>query len=79
MLGKLSKSVQPTVRSALHEIYLVETHNIILHQFREKFMKAMENLEKDWYELPAFYDFPTVHCTHSRTTNQIESTFATNH
>lgn len=84
VLDKLPKSVQPKVKSALHEIYLAETRDSAhkafdstLRRFRDKYPKAMENLEKDRDELLAFYDFPATHWVHLRTTNPIESTFAT--
>ena len=84
VLDKLPKSVQPKVKSALHEIYLAETRDSAhkafdstLRRFRDKYPKAMENLEKDRDELLAFYDFPATHWIHLRTTNPIESTFAT--
>ena len=84
VLDKLPQSVQPKVKSALHEIYLAETRdsahkafNSTLSRFRDKYPKAMENLEKDRDELLAFYDFPAIHWIHLRTTNPIESTFAT--
>lgn len=84
VLDKLPKSVQPKVKSALHEIYLAETRdNAIkafdstLRRFRDKYPKAMTNLEKDRAELLAFYNFPAAHWIHLRTTNPIESTFAT--
>ena len=84
VLDKLPKSVQPKVKSALHAIYLAETRDnahkafdSTLSRFRDKYPKAMENLEKDRDELLAFYDFPAIHWIHLRTTNPIESTFAT--
>lgn len=84
VLDKLPKSVQPKVKSALHEIYLAETRDSAhkafdstLRRFRDKYPKAMDNLEKDRNELLAFYDFPAIHWIHLRTTNPIESTFAT--
>ena len=84
VLDKLPKSVQPKLKSALHEIYLVKTRDSAhkafdstLRRFRDKYPKAMENLEKDRDELLAFYDFPAIHWIHLRTTNLIESTFAT--
>jgi transposase-like protein len=84
VLDKLPKSVQPKVKSALHEIYLAETRDSAhkafdstLRRFRDKYPKAMENLERDRDELLAFYDFPAIHWIHLRTTNPIESTFAT--
>jgi transposase-like protein len=84
VLDKLPKSVQPKVKSALHEIYLAETRDgahkafdSTLRRFRDKYPKAMDNLKKDRNELLAFYDFPAIHWIHLRTTNPIESTFAT--
>jgi putative transposase len=84
VLDKLPKSVQPKVKSALHEIYLAETRQAAhkafdsaLRRFEDKYPKAMGCLEKDREELLAFYDFPAVHWIHLRTTNPIESTFAT--
>jgi len=46
-------------------------------RFEAKYPKAIECLQKDRDELLAFYDFPADHWTHLRTTNPIESTFAT--
>lgn len=84
VLDKLPKSMQPKVKSALHDIYLAETREAAhkafdsaLKRFGAKYPKAMECLEKDREELLAFYDFPAVHWIHLRTTNPIESTFAT--
>lgn len=84
VMDKLPKSIQPKVKSALHDIYLAETREAAhkafdsaLKRFGTKYPKAMECLEKDREELLAFYDFPAVHWIHLRTTNPIESTFAT--
>lgn len=84
VLDKLPKAMQPKVKSALHEIYLAETREAAhkafdsaLRRFKDKYPKAMDCLEKDRKELLAFYDFPAVHWIHLRTTNPIESTFAT--
>lgn len=84
VLDKLPKSMQPKVKSALHEIYLADTREAAhkafdeaLKRFQDKYPKAMGCLEKDRDELLAFYDFPAVHWIHLRTTNPIESTFAT--
>lgn len=49
----------------------------MLECFEPKYPKAMECLRKDRTELLAFYDFPAEHWVHIRTTNPIESTFAT--
>ena len=48
-----------------------------IKRFGAKYPKAMECLDKDREELLAFYDFPADHWVHIRTTNTIESTFAT--
>jgi transposase-like protein len=48
-----------------------------LSTYRDKYPKATECLEKDRQELLVFYDFPATHWQHIRTSNPIESTFAT--
>lgn len=84
VLGKLPKSMQSKVKSALHDIYLAETREVAykafdntLERFEAKYPKAMNCLKKDKEELLAFYDFPAEHWQHIRTTNPIESAFAT--
>ena len=84
ILSALPKSVQPKVKAALHEIWMAETRDDAhkafdraLVRFESKYPGAMERLRKDREELLAFYDFPAEHWTHIRTTNPIESTFAT--
>ena len=84
VLNKLPKAVQPKVKTALHDIYLAETREAAhkafdsaLERFGAKYPKAMECLAKDREDLLAFYDFPAEHWVHLRTTNPIESTFAT--
>lgn len=84
ILNKLPKSVQPKVKAALHEIWMASTRkdaykafDNTLALFTPKYPKAMECLNKDREELLAFYDFPAEHWTHIRTTNPIESAFAT--
>lgn len=84
VLAKLPKSMQPKVKQALQEIYLAETRETAhqafdqtLERFSAKYPKAMQCLEKDRKALLAFYDFPAEHWVHLRTTNPIESTFAT--
>jgi transposase-like protein len=84
VLDKLPKSMQPKVKAALHEIYLAETREAAhkafdrtLARFQDKYPKAMECLARDREELLAFYDYPAAHWIHLRTTNPIESTFAT--
>jgi transposase-like protein len=84
VLEKLPKSVQPKVKAALHEIWMAETRedahtafDSALKRFEPKYSRAMDCLAKDRDALLAFYDFPAEHWVHIRTTNPIESTFAT--
>lgn len=84
VLNKLPKAVQPKVKKALHEIWMAPTKkdaykafDIALSTFSAKYPKAMECLEKDKDEMLAFYEFPAAHWQHIRTSNPIESTFAT--
>ncbi|MDN3558274.1 IS256 family transposase, partial [Halomonas maura] len=84
VLNKLPKSVQPKVKADLHEIWMAETREAAhrafdrtLKRFGAKYPQAMDCLAKDRDELLAFYDFPAEHWVHIRTTNPIESTFAT--
>jgi putative transposase len=84
ILNKLPKSVQPKVKAALHEIWMASTRedankafDNTIELFSAKYPKAMECLSKDREELLAFYDFPAEHWIHIRTTNPIESAFAT--
>ena len=84
VLNKLPKSMQGKAKAMLHDIYLAETReaaeralDAFIALYRQKFGKAVQCLEKDRDELLAFYDFPAEHWGHLRTTNPIESTFAT--
>lgn len=84
VLNKLPKTQQPQAKSALHEIYLAATKNEankafdrFIKTYEAKYPKACECLVKDRGALLAFYDFPAEHWVHLRTTNPIESTFAT--
>ena len=83
VLNKMPKSIQPKAKAALHEIWQAETKadaikafDHFLDTFGAKYEKACECLRKDREELLAFYDFPAEHWGHLRTTNPIESTFA---
>ena len=51
--------------------------DLFLRTYEAKYPKATECLAKDREELLSFYDFPAQHWVHLRTTNPIESTFAT--
>jgi transposase-like protein len=84
VLAKLPKSQQPKAKRALQEIWMAETKNDALVAFDAfvetwgvKYDKAVECLIKDRDGLLAFYDFPAEHWKHLRTTNVIESSFAT--
>ena len=84
VLDKLPKRVQPSAKKLLHEMYLAETRKDALcafeefvERYRAKYPKAVACLRKDQEELFTFYDFPAEHWVHLRTTNPIESTFAT--
>lgn len=84
ILNVLPKAVQPKVKEALHNIWMAETRDeahkafdATLHRFEPKYPGAMSKLRKDRDELLAFYDFPSAHWIHIRTTNPIESTFST--
>ena len=84
VLNKVPKSVQPKVKEALQDIWMAETResaykafDLCVKRFQDKYPKAMECLEKDKERLLAFYDYPAQHWQHIRTTNPIESVFAT--
>lgn len=84
VLTKVPKSVQTKLKKALQEIWMApsreearQAYDSLLSRFGAKYPKAIECLEKDREELLAFYDFPAEHWVHLRTTNPIESTFAT--
>jgi transposase-like protein len=84
VLNKLPKSLQGKAKRALQNIWMAETKHAAeaaLDMFVEiygvKYDKAVECLTKDRDVLLTFYDFPAEHWKHLRTTNPIESTFAT--
>ena len=84
VLNSLPKSVQPKAKSMLQEIWMAETQktaekafDLWLKTFQDKYPKAAECLSKDRKSLLVFYAFPASHWQHIRTTNPIESTFAT--
>ena len=84
VLNKLPKSQQPKAKRALQEIWMAETKRDALAAFDAfvetwgvKYEKAVECLIKDREALLVFYDFPAEHWKHLRTTNVIESAFAT--
>ena len=84
ILNKLPKSLQSKAKRALQEIWMAETKKDALIAFdafvetwSPKYGKAVGCLTKDRDVLLAFYDFPAEHWKHLRTSNPIESSFAT--
>jgi len=84
VLNKLPKSEQPRAKAALQQIWMAGTKadaekafDLFIEKYEAKFPNAVACLSKDKDELLAFYDFPAEHWRHLRTTNPIESTFAT--
>jgi transposase-like protein len=84
VLNKLPKHKQPAAKSDLQEIWMAETRDdalkadeLFVAKYEAKYPKAVACLQKDLDEMLAFYDFPAQHWTHLRTTNPIESMFAT--
>jgi len=84
ILDKLPKKLQAKAKGMIHEMYLAETkadaleaHQRFQEVFADKYPRAVACLDDSFDELFAFYDFPAAHWRHIRTTNPIESTFAT--
>jgi len=84
ILNCLPKSVQPKAKQALHAIWQAETKedaekafDLFIKTYEPKYPKATTCLQKEHYELLTFYDFPAQHWQSIRTSNPIESTFAT--
>jgi transposase-like protein len=84
ILNYLPKKLQPTAKRLLQEIWMAETRNdadtafaAFVETYQAKYPKAVACLTKDRDALLAFYEFPAEHWMHIRTTNPIESTFAT--
>lgn len=84
ILDKMAKSVQGHAKSLIHEMYMAPDKNSALKAYdrflglyEAKYPKACECLKKDREKLFTFYDFPAMHWQHIRSTNPIESTFAT--
>lgn len=83
-LDKLPKRLQSDAKSLLHEMMKAATEADALRargqfekSFSEKYPKAVECLVKSWDELTTFFHYPASHWQHLRTTNPIESSFAT--
>ena len=84
VLNNLPKSLQSKAKSKLHQIWQATSKdeaqrhfNDFVNTYEAKYPKAAQCLEKDRDALFTFYDFPAEHWRHIRTTNPIESTFAT--
>ena len=84
VLNKLPKSIQAKAKEKLHQIWMAsdkdeaeKNFDAFIQTYSAKYPKAAECLAKDREVLLTFYDFPAEHWRHIRTTNPIESTFAT--
>src|SRR5712692_3700664 len=84
VLDKLPRSLQPRAKQALHEIMYAETRAAAEREiarftaaYQAKYPKAVASLTVDQDRLLAYFDYPAEHWKHLRTTNPIESTFAT--
>jgi putative transposase len=84
VLDKLPKGLQPRAKQALHEIMYAETRAVAEREIGRfgqthgaKYPKAVASLTVDQERLLAYFDYPAEHWKHLRTTNPIESTFAT--
>jgi putative transposase len=84
VLDKLPRSLQPRAKQALHEIMYAETRVAAEREitrftaaYQAKYPKAVASLTVDQDGLLAYFDYPAEHWKHLRTTNPIESTFAT--
>src|SRR5437868_9666457 len=84
VLNRLPRSQQSKAKRALQDIWMAETKNdanaafdAFVETYAIKYDKAVGCLTKDREALLTFYDFPAEHWKHLRTTNPIESTFAT--
>jgi len=84
VLDKLPKHVQARAKDNLHQIWMAETKaeaekafDHFIESYEAKYPKATECLAKDRDVLLTFYDFPAEHWIHLRTTNPVESMFAT--
>jgi len=84
ILDKLPRRLQPRAKAALHEVMHAETREQAREaitrfatEYGPKYPKAVTTLEKDADTLLTFFDFPAEHWKHLRTSNVIESPFAT--
>jgi putative transposase len=84
VLNKVPKSVQPAMKADLREIYSApgraaaeKALTVFAEKYGAKYAKAVECLTRDRETLLTFFDFPAEHWDHLRTSNPIESVFAT--
>jgi putative transposase len=84
VLDKLPQRLQPRAKRALHEMMYAESRAEgeaasarFQAEYQAKYPKAVESLVANWERLMTFFDFPAEHWKHLRTTNVIESPFAT--
>lgn len=84
ILDKLPKSMQSKAKAHIHDMYRAESkqsalaaYDHFVRVYKDKYPKAVDCLERDKEVLFTFYDFPATHWIHIRTTNPVESTFAT--
>ena len=84
ILDKMPKSIQGKAKEKIFDMYMSDTRENALKAYKSfvslyqaKYPRACECLTKDKEDLFTFYDFPAEHWIHIRTTNPIESTFAT--
>lgn len=84
VLDKLPKRLQPKAKEQLHEIMRAPDYQAALEEierftrtFADKYPKAVATLIKDQEQMFTFFNYPAAHWIHLRTTNAIESTFAT--
>lgn len=84
VLDKQPKRLQPRAKEMIHQIWMADSReaaqvafDAFLETYGPKYPQACECLAKDRDELLTFYDFPAEHWIHLRTTNPIESVFAT--
>ena len=84
VINKLPKGKHAKAKAMLHDIWMAETReqahrafDLFVESYQAKYPQAVKCLAKDREVLLAFYDFPAERWMHIRTTNPIESTFAT--
>ena len=84
VLDKMPKRVHVQAKAHLHEMMnaaseadALKAREVFGSHFKDKFPKAWECIVKDWDKLVGHFNYPAAHWSHIRTTNPIESTFAT--